>query len=94
MLWPRKKAEPALGPLKTVVDGVLEADRQAPRKQSRTGSGRACGRNIPEHSGLPYGGEGRKRQDRSQKPKHVPSHQFPPTHALLLLRATLKLRRR
>ena len=35
----RKKAlrpEPKLGPLKTFIDGILEADRQAPRKQRHT----------------------------------------------------------
>jgi transposase len=35
----RKKAvreEPALGPLKAVIDGILESDRQAPRKQRHT----------------------------------------------------------
>jgi transposase len=35
----RKKAsrqEPVLGPLKAVIDGILESDRQAPRKQRHT----------------------------------------------------------
>lgn len=35
----RKKGsrqEPVLGPLKAVIDGILESDRQAPRKQRHT----------------------------------------------------------
>lgn len=65
----RKKAEreePKLGPLKTVIDGILEQDRQAPRKQRHTAH-RIWTRLGEEHPGQPVAESTVRQYVRKQK---------------------------